>query len=160
MAKSLNGIDKECSICGQVKILALFHNDKQSSDGKQNKCKECASLYHKKYAELPPKQEKPKTRTLTQTALQLMARDNLDDYDMTIGDKIALKWIEKSLEGDSMAMKMLLERTEGAVKQSFVVDATVENKQTVLVKSANDLLLKLKGLNDISSQTDSSTSPD
>lgn len=36
---------KECKVCGEIKLLSEFNNDRRSKDGKNRKCKECKRKY-------------------------------------------------------------------------------------------------------------------
>jgi hypothetical protein len=53
MAASVNQVtgSKLCRKCGLVKPLEQFYGDRTHSDGRQSKCKDCASQYSKLYIE-------------------------------------------------------------------------------------------------------------
>ena len=44
---------KRCLICGETKPLELFHFHKKGKQGRQPRCKECTSAWHRAYNALP-----------------------------------------------------------------------------------------------------------
>ena len=52
-------VSKKCSICGEIKPLDDFHNNKQMKDGKHSQCKVCRNINSKKsYHSLTPKEKR------------------------------------------------------------------------------------------------------
>ena len=53
---------KACSRCGEVKTLEEFGRDRTTKDGRQHRCRPCASAYRREYAQTPAGRESQRRR--------------------------------------------------------------------------------------------------
>ena len=160
MPQSLDGINKRCCTCTIERPISYFSLDKNRPDGHDPRCRVCRTATPPEDREIPVNM-KPNRLALSQ-ALAEYLNTTLDcsraieeghiagNLLVTNAQKIALKLIDQSVNGDHNAIRTVLERVEGSVKQTMQVDTTITANQQ-LVKNADELLQKLRGLPPIES---------
>ena len=65
---------KKCATCGLTKDASEFHKNRRNLDGLRDKCKPCASVYHRKHFETNRKYYYDRARKQKEYLLEVMAK--------------------------------------------------------------------------------------
>jgi hypothetical protein len=138
MPVSVDGVNKLCPHCNTLKPVDEFTSDKSRPDGRYTYCKVC---------DLEIRANKPKPTTSSKASFGAAIRDALSANNNTKLIQVVDTIITKATNGDMGAAKLLIDRLDGAVKQSIEHSGELKAQGTEqLVATTKELMAKIRGM--------------
>jgi len=136
MAASIDGINKTCSKCQLEKHVSDFKKDSSELDGYNSCCKACSE------------KKTDGIGVMTRQSFSQLLKKTVDANDYQRLTSIVNTLLVKAEQGDLQAIKIVVERLEGAPQQRIEHSGEIKNPNEQLVATANELLSKIKGKKD------------
>ena len=127
---------KNCSYCGETKPITMFHRNKRSKDGRQQRCAACSKIYRLEYREKHPDRLRATNR---KAYIKCVYGVSAEQYDTMLNEQGGVCYICRNACPTGRRLSIDHDHTTGAIRALLCRGCNVGLGH---FKDNTDLLLK------------------